>query len=332
MAETLDQPLLVMTDHTGDDAQGYTLTPASHQLLTLARSLTTGPITAIALNSAPDMEALGAQGVAHVLSPDLADHSPRISAVVADAVRACFDRVPDAAAILCVANYRGREVAARLAVQLDSGAAVDVSDVHISGGVLHAAKTVLAGTWETTMEITRGTPIIGLRPSSVQAEDAETATTPDVTTVPVKFSAAADAVQVPQSVHAAGDGRVSLTDADVVVVGGRGTGGDFSLVEQLADELGGAVGATRVASDEGWVPRSIQIGQTGVSVAPSVYIGLGVSGAIHHTVGMQASDTIIAVCDDPDAPIFEIADFGIVGDIFEVVPQALEDLRARKDQ
>ena len=133
---------------------------------------------------------------------------------------------------------------------------------------------------------------------------------------------------VVERVEASSDGRPSVTDAQVVVVGGRGAGNDWSLVEDLADVLGAGIGATRDAVDEGWARRSAQIGQTGLTIAPKLYISLGVSGAIHHTVGIMSSQTIVAICDDPDAPIFELADFGVVGDMYEIVPQALEHLRA----
>lgn len=327
----LDRPVLVLTDHTGDDMQGYTLTTPSRQLLTLARRLTSGPLVAVALNPAPDMEALGAQGVATVLVPDLAGYSPRVSAVVGDALVACAKAV-EPALIMTVANYRGREVAARVAVALRSGAAVDVSAVEVGTDGLRVTKTALAGSWTTTVRITRGTPVIALRPSVVTEEDAPAATVPVRQDLTVTYSTEAGAVEVVSSAEQERTGRVGLTEARTVVVGGRGTDGDFGPVEALADALGGAVGATRVASDEGWVPRSIQIGQTGVNVAPNVYIGLGVSGAIHHTVGMQSSAHIVAVCDDPDAPIFEIADFGVVGDLFEVVPQAIAAIEAARGQ
>lgn len=327
MTETFDAPVLVVTDHTGDDTAGYTLTLASAQLLTLARSLTTGPVVAVALNPTPDLDALSAQGVAEVLVPGLAGHSPRVSAVVADAVRACLPLVDHPAALLCVSNYRGREVTARLAAQLDSGAAVDVSALSVEGGELRARKSALAGSWTTHVHVTRGMPVIAVRPSSVEVHDAPRPSQPARRDVDVDFSPEALAVTVESSLAQADTGRVSLTEAQVVVVGGRGTDGDFGPVEALADALGGAVGATRVASDEGWVPRALQIGQTGVSVAPKLYVGLGVSGAIHHTVGMQSAQHVVAVCDDPDAPIFELADFGVVGDLFEVVPQAIEALR-----
>ena len=331
MTETLNAPIVVITDHSGDDTQGYTLTAASAQLLTLARSLTSADVIAIALNPAPDVHALAAHGAALVLVPDLGTHSPRVSAVVADAALACLATVEEPAATLCVSNYRGREVAARLAALLRSGAAVDVTAVDVTDGHIEARKSALAGSWTTRFHVTRGMPVIAVRPSSVEAAPISAPTTPSVVSVPVDYSAEALAVTVAQSIPQAATGRVSLTEAQTVVVGGRGTDGDFSLVEELADTLGAAVGATRVASDEGWVSRSIQIGQTGVSLAPKLYIGLGVSGAIHHTVGMQSAQHIVAVTDDPDAPIFEIADFGVVGDLFEVVPQAIEALRAAQE-
>ncbi len=327
-AATLDRPIMVITDHTGDDHVGHTLTAASTQLLTLARTLTTGDITAVALTSTPDLAALGEQGVSTVVVPDLTGVSPRVPAAVADAAFAAIATEEAPAALLCVSNYRGREVAARLAVRLRSGAAVDVTAIEIVNGALRAEKAALAGTWTTRFQVTRGTPIIAVRPSSVQAAPAAAATRPQVVPIPVAYSAEAQAVRVVSSAQQEPSGSVSLAEAQVVVVGGRGTHGDFGPVRELADVLGGAVGATRVASDEGWVPRALQIGQTGVSVAPKVYIGLGVSGAIHHTVGMQSAQHIVAVCDDPDAPIFDIVDFGVVGDLFEVVPRALATLRA----
>lgn len=330
MTEQSTRPVLVITDHTGDDDSGYTLTASSAQLLTLARGLTTGPLVAIALNPAPDTTALAAQGVDRILCPDLTGTSPRISAIVADAALACLDLVDDPVATLCVSNYRGREVAARLAAKLHSGAAVDVNEVSIEGGEVRASKSVLAGTWTTTFHVTHGMPIIAVRAGAVDAVAVDAPTTPSVEAITVAYSPEALRTEVVTSVQQESTGRAPLGEAQVVVVGGRGTDGDFTPVEELADALGGAVGATRVASDEGWVPRAIQIGQTGVSVSPKLYIGLGVSGAIHHTVGMQAAEHVVAVCDDPDAPIFEIADFGVVGDLFEVVPQALEVLKEQQ--
>ncbi|QWW20377.1 electron transfer flavoprotein subunit alpha/FixB family protein [Schaalia sp. 19OD2882] len=322
---TIDRPVLVLTDHTGDAVSGYTLTTPSAQLLTLARGLTSAEVIAVALNPAPDLDALGRQAVARVLVPDLGAHSPRVSAVVTDALAACVEQIRPGV-VLCVANYRGREVAGRLGALLGSGAAVDVTSLEVSEEGLLASKSALAGSWTTCLRITRGTPVIALRPSVVTEEDAQAPTVPERVNMPVSFSREAEGVEVLSSAEQVSTGRVSLAEARTVVVGGRGTDGDFSPVEALADALDGAVGATRVCADEGWVPRSIQIGQTGVSVSPNLYVGLGVSGAIHHTVGMRSAAHVVAVCDDPDAPIFEICDFGVVGDLFEVVPQAIEAL------
>ncbi|MDO5081625.1 electron transfer flavoprotein subunit alpha/FixB family protein [Buchananella hordeovulneris] len=330
----LNETLLVVVDHIGDQDAGYTLTAPSAELLTLARTLTTGELVAVALNPAPDVAALARYGVSVVYTPRLADYSPRVPAVVADAVRACIRHAGvgtsegggEPAAVMCVSNYRGKEVAARLAVGQASGAVVDATAVQVVDGELVATKSVLSGTWTTSYRVTQGTPIIAVRPSSISAQPAAEPTDPVVVEVEVEFSAEAAAVQVESSVYQGTGGRVALTEARTVVCGGRGTDGDFTLVEQLADALDGAVGATRVCADEGWVERSLQIGQTGVSVAPRLYIGLGVSGAIHHTSGMQSAGTIVAVVDDEDAPIVEIADLTVIGDLREVVPAVLAEL------
>ncbi|WP_454925597.1 electron transfer flavoprotein subunit alpha/FixB family protein, partial [Actinomyces gerencseriae] len=142
----------------------------------------------------------------------------------------------------------------------------------------------------------------------------------------VPLSAEAAAVRLVSRERAAATAGPDLAGARTVVVGGRGVDGDFDLVRSLADSLGAAVGATRVACDEGWVERSAQIGQTGETISPRLYIGLGVSGAVHHTSGIQGAGTIVAVCDDSEAPIFEMADFGVVGDVTEVVPQLVSEL------
>lgn len=324
--EKLDTPILVITDHTGNLEDGFILTSPSKQLLTQARQLTNGRIDAIALNPQPQVEELAKYGVSRVFTPDLTDMSPRVAAVVADAAHVAAKQDDSYAAVLNVSNYRGREVAAGLAVRLGSGAAVDVTACRVIDGHIEAKKSVLAGSWTTVFTVTRGTPVISLRPSSVEAVEVNEPSIPEVIPMDVDYSAPARGVEIVESNEQSGSGRVALTEAPVVVCGGRGVDGDFGIVEDLADQLGGAVGSTRVAADEGWIDRTTQIGQTGVSVAPNLYVGLGVSGAVHHVCGIQASRHIVAVSDDPDAPIFEIADFGVVGDVNEVIPQALEAL------
>ncbi|GAA1641315.1 electron transfer flavoprotein subunit alpha/FixB family protein [Georgenia ruanii] len=315
----LDAPVLVVVDHV-DGA----LTAPSGEVLTLARSLTSGGVTAVAL-TAPDLPALARYAAGEVAVPDLAGLAPEVSAVAAEAVLAVVERTGPAA-VLLVSSFAGKEVAARLAAALGSGAIVDATGIEVADGGLVVSKTVLQGTWETTCTVTRGLPVVAVKPTSVDAVEAPGAE-PAVVDVPVEFSAAAKAVRlVSRTPHPRG-GRAPLAEAKVVVVGGRGVDGDFGAVEALADELGAAVGATRVATDEGWIDHAAQIGQTGVTIAPRLYIGAGVSGAIHHTAGMQAAETIVAVNTDPEAPIFEMADLGIVGDAAQVLPQAVEELR-----
>ncbi|GAA4288455.1 electron transfer flavoprotein subunit alpha/FixB family protein [Georgenia daeguensis] len=315
----LDRPLLVVVDHV-DGA----LTTPSAEVLTLARSLTTGGVSAVALE-APDTAALARYGAGVVLVPELDGLSSTVSAVAAEAVLAAVAQARPAA-VLLVSSFAGKEIAARLAVALDSGAVVDASGVTVEAGALVASKVVLQGTWETTCEVTRGVPVIAVKPTVVEAVAVD-GPEPEVVAVPVEFSAPARAVRVLSRTEHPRGGRAPLGEARTVVVGGRGVEGDFSLVTELADELGAAVGATRVATDEGWIEHAAQVGQTGVTISPRLYIGIGVSGAIHHTAGMQAAQTIVAVNSDPEAPIFEMADLGIVGDLNDVLPQAIEELR-----
>jgi len=301
----------------------------STEVLTLARSLGE-TVTAVWLGEeAPCEEALalaGRYGATNMLVPAFEGLSPHTAAVAAEAVAAAAREV-DPRVILLTSSFAGKEIAAGLAVLLGRGAVVDATGARWEGDALVADKTVFGGSWSTTCA-QQAPAIVALKPTSVaavaqEAQETETSVTP----LTVEFSARARAVTLLERTERAGTGRVGLTEARTVVVGGRGTDGDFTLVEELADELGGAVGATRVATDEGWIDHSAQVGQTGVTIAPNLYIGLGVSGAIHHTAGMQAAGTIIAVTDDPDAPIFEMADFGIVGTIEDVIPQTLEELR-----
>ena len=228
--------------------------------------------------------------------------------------------------MLLPSDYRGREIAGAVAATTDAGVVSGASSVSYDGGVLEIAKTALAGSWSMRIVVEGQTPVVGVASGAVDEARAASPTTPAVESLEVVLSPRAQAVAVLASTPE-DTGGVSLADASTVVVGGRGVDGDFTMVKELADALGGAVGATRVACDEGWAPRGEQIGQTGLSVSPNLYVGLGVSGAVHHTVGMQSSAHIVAVCDDPDAPIFELADFGVVGDVAEVVPQALDEIR-----
>lgn len=334
-------PVLVVVEH--HDGQP---TAPSTEILTLARRLAP-EVVAVWLDHEPPaphaVAELARFGANQVHAPDLDGLAPQVAAVAAEAAAAVVAEVAPGA-VLLTSSFAGKEVAAGLAVLLGGGAVVDATGARWHEGRLMADKTVLAGAWDTSCAQGPGVAVVAVNPTSVTAEPitAEPITadpdaagsdtgaptgTPEITRVAVEFSAHARAVRVIERSAHPGTGEAGLTEARTVVVGGRGTDGDFGPVNELAEVLGGAVGATRDATDEGWIEHSAQIGQTGVTVAPALYIGLGVSGAIHHTVGMRAAGTIVAVNEDPDAPIFEMADFGVVGDLAEVVPDAVAALR-----
>lgn len=319
--------VLVLLDHTPD---GGLRTPV-RELVTLARGLAgpSGVHGAWAVDGAePSAEAvadLAALGVAHVhrLTTDADLH---LTAVLAEGLASLLDAT-GAGLLLATSSFENKEVAARLAVATGAGVVTDADALALVDGQVVAGKTVFAGTWTTRCAITTELAVVTVKANSVAATDAPSPTAPVVGEHAFAASPAATAVRLVERTQRPDSGRPDLGSAHVVVVGGRGTEGDFSQVEELADVLGGAVGATRVATDEGWIGHDAQIGQTGVTVSPRLYIGAGVSGAVHHRGGMQASGTIVAVNSDADAPIFEIADFGIVGDLRTVLPQAAAELR-----
>ena len=324
----LDAPLLVLVDlETAESAP----TGPSLELLTAARSLTGGDVIALALQplGEPACAALAGAGATRLLTADLGE-SAHLPATAADAVVAAVGTVQPAA-VLVVSDYRGKELAGRAAVLLDSACVSDATALEAGGAdddsVLRASKLVLSGSWSTTVSVgsAGSAPIIAVRPGIAEVSAADGAPlTAEPLEVPV--SAEATAVRLVSREATSVASGPALTEARTVVVGGRGVDGDFDLVRSLAEPLGAAVGATRVACDEGWIERSAQIGQTGETISPRLYIGLGVSGAVHHTSGIQGAGTVVAICDDSEAPIFEMADFGVVGDVTEVVPQLVEEL------
>lgn len=268
--------------------------------------------------------------VQHVVQVDGAD--PQLPASLGCALRAVAD---DAAArlVLVPSTFEGREVAGQLAALTGSGVVVGASSVVVEDGLVVAGKAVLAGSWRTRCAVTSPLAVVAL---DVHAAAAASPATPpgtgeaEVRRHRVQAPAAASAVQVLVRAARPVTERPSLAEAEVVVVGGRGTGGDFSGVEDLADALGGAVGATRVATDEGWAPHALQVGQTGVTISPRLYVGAGVSGAVHHRGGMAASATVVAVSTDPDAPIFEVADVAVVADVRTLLPALAAEVRSRR--
>ena len=301
------------------------------ELLTAARRL--GEPVALVMGEPTDdvVTALaehGATAVYAVPSPDARDH---LSVPTAEAVVEVA-RLTAPVAVLLASNPLGKDVAARVAVRLDAGVVTDVVDVALDGDTVVVTQNIVSGRFVARSEVLRGPAVLTVRPNSVGAQPAPAAATPAVETVDVSFSEPALAAHVDETHPKEGSDRPALTEATVVVAGGRGVGSPegFTLVEDLADALGGAVGASRAATDSGWAPHDLQIGQTGATVAPDLYLAAGISGSIQHRAGMQSSRTIVAVNKDPDAPIFSIADLGVVGDLHSVLPALTTAVRERR--
>ena len=314
--------VLVLVDHAGGR-----LRKATAELLTAARRL--GEPSAVHIGPGADRAqvTLAKYGAHKVYVVDDADAAAYLVAPQAEVLAALVERTSPAA-VLVPSNAAGKEVAARLAVKTGSGLITDAVDVQQGADGIETTQSVFAGSYSVTAKVTHGTPIICLKPNSVPIEASPAAGV--VEAVDVAISDAAKAARITDSQPKQATGRPELTEAAIVVAGGRGTGGDFGPIEGLADALGAAVGASRAAVDAGWYPHSTQIGQTGKQVSPQLYVAAGISGAIQHRAGMQTSKTIVAVNKDAEAPIFELADFGVVGDLFAVLPQATEEILKRK--
>jgi electron transfer flavoprotein alpha subunit len=231
-----------------------------------------------------------------------------------------------AAGVLTAATFEGKEVAGRVAARLGSGLIADAIEIQADGA---AVNSIFGGAFTVQTQAGGDTPVISLRPGAVEADGEAGAG--EIVDVAVP-EAEANAVKIVAKQPIQGGSRPELTEASIVVSGGRGVGSaeKFSVVEALADSLGAAVGASRAAVDSGYYPGQFQVGQTGKTVSPQLYVALGISGAIQHRAGMQTSKTIVAVNKDEEAPIFEIADYGIVGDLFDVAPQLTEAVKAHK--
>lgn len=325
-ADKIDTPVMVLLD-TVSDGDKVVPTTGSLKLMGLARNLTSSHVFALALDQRIVTEAVLSAGADTVLIARAEGFSSRIPAAVADALlAACATSPQPFGAVLAESNYLGKAASAIFAVRQGSGAVADIASLAVSAGSLVATKSVLAGTWSTDVQITRGVPMFAVRAGVGALIEYYSTAEQQVRQLDFELSPAARSVVVQSSTRAPQGERIGLGEADVAVVAGRGIDGDTELVFALADILGAGVGATRVVCDEGWLPRSTQIGQTGLSISPKLYIGLGVSGAVHHTCGMLGSQRIVAVVDDPDAPILELADFAVVGDVSEVIPQAIRAL------
>ncbi len=314
--------VLVLVEH----ADGA-LKKISAELITAARKL--GEPSAVVVGKSgtagPLTDGLKEAGAAKIYVAESDDADNYLITPYVDVLASLVESAAPAA-VLLAASADGKEVAGRLAARLGSGLLVDVVEVKEGAKGIHS---IFGGAFTVEAEATGDTPVITVRPGSIDAEPAAGAG--EVVNVEVP-AAAENATKITKREPAAAGDRPELTEATVVVSGGRGVGSaeNFNVVEELADSLGAAVGASRAAVDSGYYPGQFQVGQTGKTVSPQLYIALGISGAIQHRAGMQTSKTIIAVNKDEEAPIFEIADLGIVGDLFKVAPQLTEKVKARK--
>ncbi|HEV7147962.1 MAG TPA: electron transfer flavoprotein subunit alpha/FixB family protein [Pedococcus sp.] len=315
--------VLVLVDHANGEVRKTT-----SELLTIARRL--GEPSAVFVGDGFDAakETLAKYGAAKVYRVEAPEVTEFLVAPQAELLAQLVEKTSPAA-VLIPSNAAGKEIAARLAIKTESGLITDAVDVQAGeGGGVATTQSVFAGSFSVQATVTKGTPIVTVKPNSAAPEEAASAAADEV--FEVTISEAAKGAKVTESKPKQATGRPELTEAAIVVSGGRGTGGDFSKVEDFADSLGAAVGASRAAVDAGWYPHTSQVGQTGKQVSPQLYVACGISGAIQHRAGMQTSKTIVAINKDEEAPIFELVDFGVVGDLFQVLPQATEAVKAAK--
>jgi electron transfer flavoprotein alpha subunit len=308
------------------DNPGAALKKSSLELLTIARSLGE---TAVAFTGElnDDVAAtLGAYGATTVYRPSVEDLDNYLvgpkAAYLAAAVAAS-----GATAVLLDNSPEGKEIAGRLGIKLKAGVITDVVGVEADGT---AHKSVLAGSYNTTAKATTPVTVLSVKANNVEPAPVGAAAAPASATVEVPAEGLENSARIAARTEKPVSGRPDLSEARIVVAGGRGVDGDFGPLEELADALGAAVGASRAATDAGWIGHDAQVGQTGVTVSPQLYISAGISGAIQQKAGMQTSKVIVAINKDAESPVFEIADYGIIGDLFKVLPQATAEIKKRK--
>jgi electron transfer flavoprotein alpha subunit len=314
--------ILVLAEHVDDDIKKVTL-----ELITLARRFGEPSVVWTGPGAEQGQARLAEYGAARIYAAGDGVFDEYVVAPAAELLaQLVLQKSP--VLVLLAGNAQGKEVAGRLAVKIDSGVLTDAVDLQPGDDGPVAEQSIFGGATIVHSRVRRGTPIVAMRPNAVAPE----ASPGQAEISAVSLTSEVNGARVTNRVVAERGERPDLTEASIVVSGGRGTGGTegFGVIEQLADALGGAVGASRAVTDAGWYPHQFQVGQTGKTVSPQLYMAIGISGAIQHRAGMQTSKTIIAVNKDPEAPIFELADFGVVGDLFKVVPQLLEEIGKRK--
>jgi electron transfer flavoprotein alpha subunit len=314
--------VLVLVEHSEGAVKKVTA-----ELITAARAL--GEPSAVVVGApgtaAPLVEGLQAAGAAKIYVAESDDAEKYLITPFVDVLESLVESASPAA-VLLPATAEGKEIAGRLAARIGSGVLSDVVEVRAGGTAIHS---IFGGAFTVEAKVNAEVPVITVRPGAIEPVPASGAGEQVTVAVPAP---AANATRITSRKPAVAGDRPELAEAAIVVAGGRGVGSaeKFSVVEELADSMGGAVGASRAAVDSGYYPGQFQVGQTGKTVSPQLYIALGISGAIQHRAGMQTSKTIVAVNKDEEAPIFEISDYGVVGDLFSVAPQLTESVKSRK--
>ncbi len=312
--------ILVLADHAGESVKKVTF-----ELVTLARRFGEPAVAWAGAGAQAAQARLAEFGAAKVYAAEGPEFDDYVVAPKAELLAELARRAAPAA-VLVPGTPEGREVAGRLAVKTGWGLLTDVTGLRDE---FVADQPIFGGAINVTSRVRTGTPIIAVRPNAITPEPAPGQAV--IEPVAVTVSDAAKLARVTGRVVQERSARPELTEASVVVSAGRGVGSaeNMALIERLADRLGAAVGASRAVTDAGWYPHQFQVGQTGKTVSPQLYVAIGISGAIQHRAGMQTSKTIMVVNKDPEAPIFELADFGVVGDLFKVVPQLIEEIEKR---
>ncbi|MFC8527057.1 electron transfer flavoprotein subunit alpha/FixB family protein [Nocardia sp. NPDC057227] len=314
--------VLVLVEHAEGAPKKVTT-----ELITAARSLGEPAAVVVAAPGTADKlaDALTQAGAEKIYVAESDDAEGYLVTPKVD-VLAALSESASPAAIITAASAEGKEVSGRLAARIGSGLLTDVVAVNSDGSAVHS---IFGGAFTVDAKATGDVPVISVRPGAIEAAPQAGAGEKVTVEVPAQEEGV---VKITSRDPIEGGDRPELTEASIVVSGGRGVGSadKFSVVEELADSLGAAVGASRAAVDSGYYPGQFQVGQTGKTVSPQLYVALGISGAIQHRAGMQTSKTIVAVNKDEEAPIFEIADYGIVGDLFNVAPQLTDEVKKHK--
>ncbi|HXV80869.1 MAG TPA: electron transfer flavoprotein subunit alpha/FixB family protein [Candidatus Binatia bacterium] len=305
------------------------LTPNTLEMLTKAAEV--GQAEALLLGPAPDdaAQTLAQHGASKVYRSADPVYRDYLTLPAAETVAELIQK-HNPAVMLFASSYTGRDIVANLSARLDCGAITDVGDFVLKDGSAEATIPALGASYQNTSTlVSKGTKLLLVRPKAFEIKANEQPLA--VEEVPAATAEALRTVHMKERVAVKREGP-QLDGAKTIVSGGRGLKGEenFAMLKELADALGGAVGATRAAVDAGWVPYAMQIGQTGKTVKPDLYIACGISGAVQHLSGMKTSKFIVSINKDPEAPIFQYSDFGVVGDVFKVLPQLIEEVKKRK--